>query len=721
MRFFVLGLLSAFLTTALQANTSTPSREGTFEFRLKSQLTSEQTTQVQQFYTPVINALPKIVTDVLNAGVDLYFEEQKEMARIERPKNFDQWISKKPPLKIILSTKLLHPDILHAPADPKNYLKKFFAENLLHETLHLFDYHAPKLLAYKKARLYCMSSRGSGFNSMHSDESKSASRYCDNIESQHTTYSESTRYLLLSNWLTKYTHKIDDYNKDSGQKDTIYRAIKSHEYTNSREHFVFNAVEYLRDASYICRRPRHHAYFQEIFGITPFLGVKCEQDLRVVAHPAYSTLVTIDPERVYSIDLVIVGPGDDLFSKFGHLSFRMNMCKPGQEHSEKCLRNKTHHVAVSFRYDGPREYGALLGGYKTIMQVERYLSLKYTYYDKNQSLFIYPMVFAKEKTDHRKRLENLVYSFIESYWMHGSNYEAHRYNCVTEAFDLFKSVVNDPRLERAWPIFPSGIYKLMLEFGYIAHNDFVKKGPRKSPYYEPSQREVFTYYLEQLKNAFPEIKEKDPFPFILDNDPKSRIALMDRIVNDDELFNDLIANDAELIEKSKVNDADLRTNLKLKYIVILKSFEDYYHSSLPSFLKSARSEWFQLVPSNAHPELGAKRAAFYKAVSGMRYMVNPVELAKSGYGLVQKDEFHQDNWDMYKKIKTDSFAARDAVYEWVATQFPEKLSPALIESEREFTSLEDYEIQERLLQESLRSKTIANEYRKKLFPRAASN
>ena len=151
---------------------------------------------------------------------------------------------------------------------------------------------------------------------------------------------------------------------------------------------MYNAVEFLRDPDYQCRRPRHQVYFETIFNVVPFEKRDCDWQLGVVAHPAYSSLINIDPARVYRIDLIAVGGGDELFTRFGHLSFKLNMCKPGQALSESCLRNKSHHIAVSFRLldDGTRDLKkTVFGGFKTVMQVERFLSLKSDYYNTNQN------------------------------------------------------------------------------------------------------------------------------------------------------------------------------------------------------------------------------------------------------------------------------------------------------------------------------------------------
>ena len=176
-----------------------------FEYRLKTKLSKQQTEQVKAFFPPVEAALPQVIKDVLRQGVAIYFEEQEEIARVESPKGWNKWWGNPPPRKIILSRKLLKQEILQAPADPKDFLKKFLAENLLHETLHLFDYRAPKERDYYQARAYCASLEGSGIHTKNPDDNQSRTRYCSNIQRQQTTYSESSRYMQLSGWLAKRT------------------------------------------------------------------------------------------------------------------------------------------------------------------------------------------------------------------------------------------------------------------------------------------------------------------------------------------------------------------------------------------------------------------------------------------------------------------------------------------------------------------------------------
>ena len=240
---------------------------------------------------------------------------------------------------------------------------------------------------------------------------------------------------------------------------------------------------------------------------------------------------------------------------------------------------------------------------------------------------------------------------MESYWAHRSNYQAIRYNCVTEAFELFQSVVNDPRLNRHWPLLPNEAYNLLERYGYIADNTFVKEGPKGSSYYEPSRREKFTFYLTELKEIFPDIQDNDPFEFILGNHPTSRIDRMEYIASHKELTN----------------------NLKFKYLLILEQFERLYAGSLPSHLRRIRARWFQYLPNSAHPELIKHKPSFYKVSAALRHIIENSELAlSSGYGLVFKDEFRRDNWELYVDLKKKSLAKKKELYAWMEEIFPAK-------------------------------------------------
>ncbi len=128
------------------------------------------------------------------------------------------------------------------------------------------------------------------------------------------------------------------------------RSPDTYELTSPREFFAVNFEHFLRDPDYACRRPALHRFLVEHLGMPNHAeSRRCAPDFPFVVPGAGSSLETLDPARVHSIEYLLAEPGGAAMSRWGHSMLRLVICAPERAPGPACRLDLQHHRVLSFR------------------------------------------------------------------------------------------------------------------------------------------------------------------------------------------------------------------------------------------------------------------------------------------------------------------------------------------------------------------------------------
>lgn len=130
------------------------------------------------------------------------------------------------------------------------------------------------------------------------------------------------------------------------------RTPDAYELERPSEFVAVNLEHFLLDADYACRRPALARYFAARSGATP-PDTACAPPpfLQPVTDGAAepSTILEIDPARVYAVDYLLAEPDAHPMSRWGHSMLRLVICAPQHAPGPACRLDLAWHVVLSFR------------------------------------------------------------------------------------------------------------------------------------------------------------------------------------------------------------------------------------------------------------------------------------------------------------------------------------------------------------------------------------
>ncbi|WP_133498755.1 DUF4105 domain-containing protein [Cognatilysobacter terrigena] len=252
--------------------------------------------------------------------------------------------------------------------------------------------------------------------------------------------SREARLLDLAGWSVAPLHARVRRN------DFHDRSPDAYELTDPREFVAVNLEHFVLDADYACRRPALARWFAARTGATVHANdcatptfVQARSD--GAADP--SSLLALDPSRVYAIDYLIAGADRQPMSRWGHSMLRLVVCAPGRAVGPDCRLDIAWHVVLSFRafVDDVQlsSWRGLAGGYPS-----RLFALPMP-----QVIDEYTKVELRDLTSiplklSRQEIASLMERAAQVHWSYDGRYRFVTRNCAVETWTLLHDGV--PRL-----------------------------------------------------------------------------------------------------------------------------------------------------------------------------------------------------------------------------------------------------------------------------------
>lgn len=329
---------------------------------------------------------------------------------------------------------------------------------LLHELVHAWDNQVAATDEQKKIRHRCWQKK------QHAQVKNlpPLGRECIAVLSSRHQLSEQEAFLRLGYW------------QPGGlwlkQKNTRgQRFADPYAYYNPQEFLAVNMEYFLLDKDWRCRQPMLYQYLSGFFEHQPFPGfsTRCDQPL-MVHYGEWPVVKMLDPARIYRIDYVLAGAGDNLASQFGHSMFRLVICAPARYSSlieaeveatpfgPACLKDEAFHLVISFRANVDdvvlSYWKGLMGGYTSRMFILPYLQVKEEYTgDQLRDMVLYPLQLDSFQQNA------LVSRMLESFWSYGGDYRFISNNCAVESQELLQAALPYHALQETSALTPQAI------------------------------------------------------------------------------------------------------------------------------------------------------------------------------------------------------------------------------------------------------------------------
>jgi hypothetical protein len=358
---------------------------------------------------------------------------------------------------------------------------------LIHETAHIYDFAKVWTAKDEAERVQC----GDETKVAGEDGHEFRPEHCRRLMSRSRSVSDRWDYQRLMGW----SGWGGAFTGVAPKNNLKLRSPDPYEFTDITENFAVNMEYFLMDSEYACRRPAAHAYFVKHFGEDPFPKRECRTNDQVYfSGSAMPTL--IDPSRVYQVQFLLAGKGDQMMSRWGHAMLRFIVCSPERKEVDAgCLKDMAYHVAISFRANVSdlvvSAFQGLLGTYPSQLFIYP-MTQVIDEYTRNElrNILSLPLALTEEQKTQ------LVNRTLELYWGYSGNYYFITNNCATEAADLLRAVLpEDHPFQEASFLSPIGMYEELVKEGLVDRSLLADKAQaKKTGYFFASNR-------ENLKNA----------------------------------------------------------------------------------------------------------------------------------------------------------------------------------------------------------------------------
>ena len=310
--------------------------------------------------------------------------------------------------------------------------------------------------------------------------------------------------------------------------------------------FALEFRRYSEEDDYSCKRPLFAAYFQKRYGKSKSQS-ECKDSVpfRLSSGIEGNRIAWLDPQRVKSIHVLFAGEGENIMSRFGHLSFRLIVCPKDDARDAACESNLYEHLVLGYRAhidDFSISFlSGLFGGYRAHLYAHKFMDVYQEYaIGEFRELYSLPMKLS------RAEINSMVRSLSDVHWSYAGNYEFLSNNCSSIAQKFLLSNWDEFAQQKQYSsIFwrPDTFFASIKE-SQLAMGDKLKdlKRAEKEGHFFPSTLPIYQRALDLVLQAR-ETPEFDSLQQYSDWHPlKRRSAVLEdkhyveRLVRDERLF-----------------------------------------------------------------------------------------------------------------------------------------------------------------------------------------
>lgn len=184
---------------------------------------------------------------------------------------------------------------------------------------------------------------------------------------------------------------------------------------------------------YACRRPVYYRYFKDRLGDDlPRQACPGKVPFRLASALEGTSIHWVDPRQVRSIHVLFAGQGENIASRFGHLSFRLVICPDPDASGSACDENLFEHIVLGFRAHVDdltiSLWSGLFGGYRSHLYANRFMDL-YEEYAIGEFREVYSLPLQLSQAD----IERMVVELSDIHWNYAGDYRFLTNNCSTIA------------------------------------------------------------------------------------------------------------------------------------------------------------------------------------------------------------------------------------------------------------------------------------------------
>ncbi len=284
------------------------------------------------------------------------------------------------------------------------------------------------------------------------------------------------------------------------------RSVDLYENKSPAESFAVNLEYFLLDKYFHCHRPAIYYAYQRYFDFDPARASCFYKENYSVYTGMPFRVVTIDPNRIYSIHYLLAARGDDLISMFGHSIFRIIMCAPSRKVvGPDCIKDTRYHLVVSYRANiadaGQSPFKSFMGTYPSRIYFLNFSSVinEYNVVESRDVISI-PLKLS------RFEINQFIRMALEQYYSYNGTYRTIGNNCSTEAFNLLKGIsYSFPKLyKNFFVVTPISLYEHLRDIGMLDTSVLNRK--------DAIGRYKFEGFFKRVNRALKELKEKTNFP-----------------------------------------------------------------------------------------------------------------------------------------------------------------------------------------------------------------
>lgn len=203
--------------------------------------------------------------------------------------------------------------------------------------------------------------------------------------------------------------------------------------------FKLQLSRYLQEEDYHCKRPLFAAYFQKRYGKSKSQSV-CNDSVpfRLTSGIEGSSIRWINPERVKAIHVLFAGQGENIMSRFGHLSFRLIVCPEDDELENACDSNLYEHLVLGYRAHVDEFdisfFSGVFGGYRAYLYAHQFMDI-YQEYAIGEFRELYSLPMKLSRTD----INHMVRAMSDVHWSYAGDYKFLTNNCSSIAQKFLSS------------------------------------------------------------------------------------------------------------------------------------------------------------------------------------------------------------------------------------------------------------------------------------------
>lgn len=440
--------------------------------------------------------------------------------------------------------------------------------------------------------------------------------------------------------------------------NTLPRRSPDHfEYNKIEEAYAVNFEYFILDEEFACRRPTVFSYFRHITGHSPAV-TNCRFNTNVPlkavrAATSPKLMANLDPNRIWAIDYIVAGRGEDMASRWGHAMFRIVLCAPGTVLGPECRQQTQHHVVASFSAEVG---GGSISGLKALNMIpgidayEMKLSLtpwseieKQYNYDEARDIITFPLKLSKNQR------AQFIYRLLEHFWQYSGQYSFLSNNCADEALKMVQILFpRKQELLNLSVLSPIGLQEALIELGISDNLAQVDKNKAiEQGHISRSIRQTLDPAFEKIKQYDPALPYANASDFFEHSKPEERMASYQKI------------------KLSSLNDED---KINARDIFFLN--ENYILRKKQNELMAFEAQWFA---SRAMPNPGIKNmdsavnltiddltedrvVEIYKDLGQLIQSYAQETVLDNGYGIITQSDFRETEGSNKKKIKIDKLS-----------------------------------------------------------------